>query len=64
MKKRKLGNFEVGAMGLGCMDYSHGHGFPPPREESIRLMRLAYELGTTLFDTADAYADGHNECSR
>ena len=62
MKKRKLGNFEVGAMGLGCMDYSHGHGFPPPREESIRLMRLAYELGTTLFDTADAYADGHNEC--
>lgn len=61
MEKRKLGQIEVGAMGLGCMDYSHGHGNPPRREESIRLMRLAYELGTTLFDTADAYADGHNE---
>ncbi|HIX66922.1 MAG TPA: aldo/keto reductase [Candidatus Anaerostipes excrementavium] len=61
MKMRKLGEIEVAEMGLGCMDYSHGHGNPPPRQESIRLMRLAHELGCTLFDTADAYADGHNE---
>ena len=61
MKKRKLGSLEVAEMGMGCMDYSHGHGTPPPRAESIRLMRLAHELGCTLFDTADIYADGHNE---
>ena len=48
MNKRKLGPLEVGEMGLGCMDYSHGHGTPPKKEESIRLMRLAHELGCTL----------------
>ena len=57
MNERKLGPLEVGEMGLGCMDYSHGHGTPPKKEESIRLMRLAHELGCTLYDTADAYAD-------
>ena len=61
MQKRKMGSIEVSEMGMGCMDFSHGHGTPPPREESIRLMRLAHELGCTLYDTADAYADGHNE---
>lgn len=61
MNERKLGPLEVGEMGLGCMDYSHGHGTPPKKEESIRLMRLAHELGCTLYDTADAYADGLNE---
>lgn len=61
MKKRKMGSIEVSEMGMGCMDFSHGHGTPPPREESIRLMRLAHELGCTFYDTADAYADGHNE---
>ena len=61
MQTRKLGTLEVSAMGMGCMDFSHGHGDPPPRQECIRLMRLAHELGCTIYDTADAYADGHNE---
>lgn len=61
MKTRKMGSLVVAEIGMGCMPFSHGHGDPPPRKECIRLMRLAHELGVTLYDTADAYADGHNE---
>lgn len=56
-----LGNIEVGAIGMGCMGFSHAHGDPAPREECISMMRKAHELGVTLFDTADVYANGHNE---
>lgn len=45
MKRRKLGNIEVSAIGMGCMGFSHGYGAIPPKEESIRLIRKAYELG-------------------
>jgi aryl-alcohol dehydrogenase-like predicted oxidoreductase len=57
MKKRKLRNLEVSAIGIGCMGFSHGYGTIPTEEESIRLMRKAYEeYGCTLFDTAEVYA--------
>lgn len=45
MKTRKMGSLIVSEIGMGCMPFSHGHGNPPPRQESIRLMRLAHELG-------------------
>lgn len=61
MKKRMLGTIEVGAIGMGCMGFSHAHGDPAPREECIKMMRTAHELGVTLYDTADAYGNGHNE---
>lgn len=57
MKTRKLGNngLEVSALGFGCM----GLSFPgaPKKDESIKLIRSAYELGITFFDTAQAYGD-------
>lgn len=57
MKSRKLGNsgLEVSELGFGCM----GLSFPnaPAREESITLLRSAYENGITFFDTAQAYGD-------
>ena len=56
-----LGNIEVGCIGMGCMGFSHAHGDPAPREECIKMIRKAHELGVTLFDTADVYANGHNE---
>jgi aryl-alcohol dehydrogenase-like predicted oxidoreductase len=59
MKSRNLGNsgLEVSAVGFGAM----GLSFPnaPTREESIRLIRSAAELGVTFFDTAQGY--GENE---
>lgn len=61
MKKRMLGNIEVGAIGMGCMGFSHAHGDPAPRKDCIQMMRKAHELGVTLYDTADVYANGHNE---
>ena len=61
MKYRKLRNIEVSSVGIGCMGFSHGYGALPPAEESIRLMRTAYDLGCTLFDTAERYGPVINE---
>ena len=61
MKKRKLHNLEVSAIGLGCMGFSHGYGAIPPEEESIRLIRYAHDLGCTFFDTAEVYGPFVNE---
>lgn len=55
MKKRKLHDLEVSAIGLGCMGFSHGYGAIPTEEESIRLIRYAHDLGCTFFDTAEVY---------
>lgn len=61
MKKRFIGNLEVSSIGLGCMGFSHGYGSIPERNESIRLMQQAFDLGCTFFDTAEGYANGSNE---
>lgn len=63
MKKRVLGKsgLEVSAIGMGCMGFTHGYGAIPPEEESIRLMRKAYDLGCTFFDTAEGYGPYANE---
>ena len=62
MQKRKLGkNLEVSAIGLGCMGFSHGYGPQPPEDEAIDLMRKAFDLGCTFFDTAEGYGAGANE---
>ena len=59
MNKRILGKngLEVSSIGLGCMtigkDYSTesiNHG--------IKIIRRAYELGVTMFDTAELYGGG------
>ncbi|MFJ9109804.1 aldo/keto reductase [Streptomyces sp. NPDC102283] len=62
MNRRKLGigGPEVSAIGLGCMGMSGGYGATPP-EECVRAVRHALDLGVSLFDTADFYADGDNE---
>jgi aryl-alcohol dehydrogenase-like predicted oxidoreductase len=57
MKKRKLGNsnLEVSAIGLGCMGFSHGYGPGVSDDEAIDLMRKAFDLGCTFYDTAEGY---------
>lgn len=60
MKKRRLGNLEVSAIGLGCMSMSHSYGQPDP-EESERTLLHALEVGYTFLDTASVYGLGHNE---
>ncbi len=61
MKYRKLRDLKVSAVGMGCMGFSHGYGTLPSKEESIRLIHKAYDLGCNLFDTAEAYGPFLNE---
>src|ERR1700758_1943542 len=62
MQKRILGkDLEVSALGLGCMSMSSGYGPPADKGEMIRLIRTAYDLGVTHFDTAEAYGPFANE---
>jgi aryl-alcohol dehydrogenase-like predicted oxidoreductase len=63
MKKRVLGKsgLEVSALGLGCMGLSFGLGPAMEKPKAIELIRKAYELGVTFFDTAEAYGPFVNE---
>jgi len=63
MQKRKLGknNWEVSALGLGCMGLSSGFGPPVEKQYGISLIRSAFERGVTFFDTAEAYGPFANE---
>ena len=63
MNTRTLGaDLTVSAVGLGCMGFSHAYGAPTEKNEAIRSIRAACDLGYTLFDTAETYgtaADRH-----
>ena len=61
MQTRKLGPFDVSALGLGCMNLSHAYGAPPPAEQAERVLLAALDAGVTLFDTAALYGFGANE---
>lgn len=56
MKKQILAKgFEVGAVGLGCMGFSHAYGAATQDDEAIEMIRRAAEAGYELFDTAEVY---------
>ncbi len=58
---RRIGPFSVSAIGLGCMNFSHAYGVPPPPEQAERVLLAALDAGVTMFDTAALYGFGHNE---
>jgi aryl-alcohol dehydrogenase-like predicted oxidoreductase len=61
MKRRRLGQLEVGAVGLGCMSMTPIYG-EPSEPEAIATIHRAIELGVDLIDTSDAYgSNGSNE---
>ncbi|MFS2188439.1 aldo/keto reductase [Mucilaginibacter sp. Mucisp84] len=62
MDKRILGkDLEVSTLGLGCMGLSYGYGPATEKTEAIELIRRAFEIGVTFFDTAEAYGPYLNE---
>src|SRR5690242_2539802 len=61
MQTRTLGPFTVSAIGLGCMNLSHGYDVPPPKEAAEALLLATLERGVTHFDTAALYGFGANE---
>jgi len=64
MQKRRIGEVEVSAIGLGGMPISvQGR---PDRTQAIETINAAIDAGVTFIDTADAYSlddtdFGHNE---
>jgi aryl-alcohol dehydrogenase-like predicted oxidoreductase len=63
MKIRQLGKEgpKVSALGLGCMGLSFGYGPAVEKSVAIKLIRQAYEIGITFFDTAEIYGPFTNE---
>ncbi len=61
MKQRKLGPFDVSALGFGCMSLSHAYGAPVGEDEGVRILQAALDTGVTHFDTALQYGFGKNE---
>ena len=61
MTKRKVGPFEVEAIGLGCMSLSHAYGEPPAEDYAEHLLHQALDEGYDFLDTAALYGSGHNE---
>jgi aryl-alcohol dehydrogenase-like predicted oxidoreductase len=60
MERRKLGQLDVSAIGLGCATMTPFYGEPDPIE-AVATIRRAAELGIDLLDTSDAYGDGRSE---
>jgi aryl-alcohol dehydrogenase-like predicted oxidoreductase len=63
MKTRTLGarGPEVSAVGLGCMGLSFAYGPGLEKQDAIKLIRAAFDLGVTFFDTAEVYGPFVNE---
>jgi aryl-alcohol dehydrogenase-like predicted oxidoreductase len=61
MHKRTLGEFEVGQIGLGCMNLDHGYGPAVSEADGERALLAALDAGYTLMDTATLYGGGLNE---
>ena len=60
MERRRLGQLEVSAVGLGCGTMTPFYG-EPDRAAGIATIRRAREIGVDLLDTADGYGRGRNE---
>jgi aryl-alcohol dehydrogenase-like predicted oxidoreductase len=60
MKRRKLGDLDVSAIGLGCMGMSAFYG-SADEDEGIKTIRRARGLGIDFIDTAQLYGPLTNE---
>ena len=60
MKRRKLRDLEVSAIGLGCMGMSAFYG-STDEDEGVKTIQRALELGITFIDTAQIYGPLTNE---
>mgnify|MGYP003650629757 FL=1 len=62
MQKRRLGKDgpEVSALGYGAMGFHLAYG-AADTQAGLDLIKHAYEMGVTLFDTAELYGWGENE---
>ncbi|ANI80151.1 putative aldo-keto reductase (plasmid) [Sphingobium sp. EP60837] len=63
MQTRILGKNgpKLSALGFGCMGLSFGYGPAIDREDALAMIRTAYDLGVSFFDTAEAYGAANEE---
>jgi aryl-alcohol dehydrogenase-like predicted oxidoreductase len=63
LKYRVLGTtgLLVSEIGFGLWTLSTGWWGEQRHDDAVRLLRIAYDLGVTFFDTADVYGDGYGE---
>jgi aryl-alcohol dehydrogenase-like predicted oxidoreductase len=62
MKKRILGtDFEVSAVGLGTMGFTHAYGAAMDDREAARIIEQSLDYGYTFFDTAECYLGEHED---
>ncbi len=60
--RRKLGELEVSAVGMGVQNMHRKYDTTVPyRPQMINILRAAYDRGITFFDTAEAYGPFENE---
>src|SRR5712675_1209861 len=60
MQRRRLGELEVSAVGLGCATMTPFYDAPDPAS-AVATIRRARGLGIDFLDTSDAYGAGRNE---
>jgi aryl-alcohol dehydrogenase-like predicted oxidoreductase len=61
MPRRRVGPFDVAAIGFGGMNLSHAYGTPPSPAVAESVLLRALKLGVDFFDTAALYGFGSNE---
>jgi aryl-alcohol dehydrogenase-like predicted oxidoreductase len=63
MQTRVLGKtgLKVSALGFGCMGLNFSYSHALAKQDSIALVRAAFERGVTFFDTAEMYGPFTNE---
>jgi aryl-alcohol dehydrogenase-like predicted oxidoreductase len=60
MERRRLGELEVSAVGLGCATMTPFYDEPDPAA-ALATIHRARELGVDFLDSSDAYGAGRNE---
>ena len=58
---RRVGEFEVQPIGLGCMNLDHAYGPAASAEVGERVLLGALDAGYNFLDTATLYGGGRNE---
>ncbi|MGE5573629.1 MAG: aldo/keto reductase [Bacteroidota bacterium] len=59
MNHRQCGTLRISEVGVGCYSLAGVYG-KKDLDEFARMVRRAYELGVTFFDTADAYGNAES----
>ncbi|TYH45993.1 hypothetical protein ES332_D11G305000v1 [Gossypium tomentosum] len=59
----KLGTqgLEVSMLGFGCMGLTGIYNYPVPEDVDISIIKQAFDIGITFFDTSDIYGPKSNE---